>query len=126
MGGFRNIAVEKLHEPGMICGKEFTGEGIKISDITGHAGEVAVVNGQVEEIVFRKLRGEHLQVIIVLKDTADNKLPVKLITYTKFEGELNELLKPGRYVSVCGIITSDHFENKYVLTAVEGIRQAFD
>lgn len=127
MKGFGNTAAEKLHEPGMIYGKMFTGESINISDKIDHDEGTVVVNGKVEEIVYRELRGDHLQVTIVLRDDAgDSKLPVKLITYTKFKGELNDLLKPGLHVSACGIITFDIFEKTYVLNAVKGIKEAFD
>ena len=128
MVGYRNIAAERLHEPGMIYGKEFDGENMNFLDAFNHMGEEAVINGFVEEVQYHELRGNHLQVTIVLKDASDNntfsKLEVALLTYTHFKKELDDLLTPGLCICACGILTLDHFTNKCVLGAVTGIKRA--
>ena len=123
MEEFRNMSAERLHEPGMLYGQPFTGESVELSAVNDHMGEV-IVNGKISSIECRELRGEFILVTMSLTDNIGNDLPVRMIIYSKFEGEIKSRLLADTTVSVCGIAALDHFENRITVSAVKGIKES--
>ncbi|MBR1900084.1 MAG: hypothetical protein IJ820_03365 [Lachnospiraceae bacterium] len=95
---YNSKAFEPLHTPGLIYGKELTGEQISMSVLSEYLGRAVTVEGFIKEIFFRDIKSSHLLIVLQI----------------------------GKQISLSGVIVYDHFEEMYMncITAIKA--RAYD
>lgn len=123
---YNSKAFEPLHTPGLIYGKELTGEQISMSVLSEYLGRAVTVEGFIKEIFSRDIKSSHLLIVLQLEDKNGNSVKGKLITNIQFKGELEAALQIGKQISLSGVIVYDHFEEMYMncITAIKA--RAYD
>ena len=99
-GGFR-----KDSNPDVVYGRDFEGETIDLSAITGEMGEV-IIRGQVMDVEAREIRNEKTILIFPVTDFTDS-IVIKMFLRNEQVPEVTAEVKKG--VSVCGIKNGFHW-----------------
>ena len=113
---------EPLHSPGMIYGKELTGEKIPIAACSEHLGTTITVDGFIKDMLFRDIKSSHLLVVLELEDKSGNSVKGKLITKKQYKEELKAALQIGELISLSGMMVYDQFDSAYVMGCITGIK----
>ena len=115
-------AIEPLHSPGMIYGKELTGEKIPIAACSEYPGITITVDGFIKDMLFRDIKSSHLLVVLELEDKSGNSVKGKLITKRHYKEELKATLQIGESISLSGMMVYDQFDSAYVMECITGIK----
>ena len=119
---YNSKAFEPLHTPGLIYGKELTGEQISMSVLSEYLGRAVTVEGFIKEIFFRDIKSSHLLIVLQLEDKNGNSVKGKLITNIEFKEELEAALQIGEPISLSGMMVYDKFDSAYVMECITGIK----
>lgn len=122
MEAYKRKKAELFSEPGMIYGRDFSGESTDLGSLKDKAPANVIISGKITEVKYHVLRGDHMLVNITVEDEAGNQASVRLITYLCFENELRGHLQLGITISVRGLAALDHFDGSYGVMAVTGIK----
>ena len=123
---YNSKAYEPLHLPGMIYGKELTGEKIPIAACSEHLGTTITVDGFIKDMLFRDIKSSHLLVVLELEDKSGNSVKGKLITKKQYKEELKAALQIGELISLSGMMVYDQFDSAYVMECITGIKKMND
>ncbi len=113
---YNSKAFEPLHTPGLIYGKELTGEQISMSVLSEYLGRAVTVEGFIKEIFFRDIKSSHLLIVLQLEDKNGNSVKGKLITNKQFKEELEAALQIGEPIKLSGMIFYDRFDELYMIS----------
>lgn len=113
---YNSKAFEPLHTPGLIYGKELTGEQISMSVLSEYLGRAVTVEGFIKEIFFRDIKSSHLLMVLQLEDKNGNCAKGKLITNIEFKEELKAALLIGEPIKLSGMIFYDRFDELYMIS----------
>ena len=119
---YNSKAFQPLHSPGMIYGKELTGEKIPIAAFLEYLGTTITVEGFIKDILFRDIKSSHLLVVLELEDKSGNSVKGKLITKKQYKEELKAALQIGELISLSGMMVYDKFDSAYVMECITGIK----
>ena len=119
---YNSKAFEPLHSPGMIYGKELTGEKIPIAACSEHLGTTITVEGFIKDMLFRDIKSSHLLVVLELEDKSGNSVKGKLITQKQNKEELKAALQIGELICLSGMMVYDQFDSAYVMDCITGIK----
>ena len=118
---YNSKAFQPLHSPGMIYGKELTGEKIPIAACSEHLGTTITVEGFIKDTLFRDIKSSHLLVVLELEDKSGNSVKGKLITKRQYKEELKAALQIGELISLSGMMVYDQFEGTCI-NCISGIK----
>lgn len=107
---------EPHRSPGMIYGKELTGEQIPISAFSEYLGRTITVEGLIKDILFRDMKNSHLLIVLQLEDKNGNCAKGKLITNIQLKAELKAALLIGEPIKLSGMIFYDRFDELYMIS----------
>ncbi len=117
--GFRRRALKRSDHPGLIYGKEFTGDPIPMRDIVGEIGDV-VVRGEVIKTEAREIRNERTIYFFDLTDYTDT-IRLKLFVHNEQVQELASSLYEGAFIKVSGTVQYDNYDKELTIGRIEGI-----
>ena len=113
---YNSKAFEPLHTPGLIYGKELTGEQISMSVLSEYLGRTITAEGLIKDILFRDMKNSHLLMVLQLEDKNGNCAKGKLITNIEFKEELKAALLIGEPIKLSGMIFYDRFDELYMIS----------
>ena len=113
---YNSKAFEPLHTPGLIYGKELTGEQISMSVLSEYLGRAVTVEGFIKEIFFRDIKSSHLLIVLQLEDKNGNSVKGKLITIKQLKEGLEASLQIGEPIKLSGMIFYDRFDELYMIS----------
>ena len=118
-GGFR-----KDSNPDVIYGRDFEGETIDLSSITGEMGEV-IIRGQVMDVEAREIRNEKTILIFPITDFTDS-IVIKMFLRNEQVPEITAELKKGAFLKFKGVTTIDRFDSELTVGSISGIKKIAD
>ncbi len=121
---FRRESFSKSDNPDVIYGREFDDEFVKIEDITGESGVVAI-KGQIISADTREIRNERTIVTFAVTDFTDT---IKAKMFIKNENllEIMEHIKEGQFIRLKGMALFDTYDKEVSIASVTGIMKAKD
>ncbi len=119
-GGFPR----KDPNPDVIYGRDFEGDAIPLSSITGEMGEV-IVRGQVMEVEERAIRNDKTILIFPVTDFTDT-IMVKMFLRNEQLPEVKEGLKKKAFIKLRAVTTLDRFDGELTLGSIYGIKKIGD
>lgn len=121
---FRRESFSKSDNPDVIYGREFDDEFVKIEDITGESGVVAI-KGQIISADTREIRNERTIVTFAITDFTDT---IKAKMFIKNENllEIMEHIKEGQFIRLKGMALFDTYDKEVSIASVTGIMKAKD
>ncbi|MBR4669754.1 MAG: PolC-type DNA polymerase III [Butyrivibrio sp.] len=117
-------AFKRSDNPDVIFGRDFDDETIKLVDIVGELGEVAI-HGKITAFDKRDIRNEKSILIFDVTDFTDS-ITVKMFVKTEDVPEITKDIKPGAFVKVKGIAAVDKFDHELSIQSVAGVKKIPD
>ena len=118
-GGFR-----KDSNPDVVYGRDFEGETIDLSAITGEMGEV-IIRGQVMDVEAREIRNEKTILIFPVTDFTDS-IVIKMFLRNEQVPEVTAEVKKGAFLKFKGVTTIDRFDSELTVGSISGIKKIAD
>ncbi len=117
-------AFKRSDNPDVIFGRDFEDETIKLSELVGELGEVAI-HGKITAFDKRDIRNEKSILIFDVTDFTDS-ITVKMFVKTEDVPEITKDIKPGAFVKVKGIAAVDKFDHELSIQSVAGVKKIPD
>ncbi len=117
-------AFKRSDNPDVIFGRDFEDETIKLSELVGELGEVAI-HGKIIAFDKRDIRNEKSILIFDVTDFTDS-ITVKMFVKTEDVPEITKDIKPGAFVKVKGIAAVDKFDHELSIQSVAGVKKIPD
>ena len=109
-------AVSGAISRGILFGKEFTGEAVKIQD-TKIPGENVIIEGNIFNVEAREIKGEKYIVSFDITDKTDSTTVKFFVKRSIFDKELQDRIKKGVYVRVQGEVQFDKYAKEINIMA---------
>ncbi|MDE6662871.1 MAG: PolC-type DNA polymerase III [Lachnospiraceae bacterium] len=110
--------------PDVIYGRDFEDEAMRMDEIIGEIGEVAV-RGKVINMDKRELKNERTLLIYDVTDYTDT-MTIKLFVKTEQTAEFTAEMKPGAFVKIKGITMIDKFDHELTIGSIHGVKKIPD
>ena len=117
-------AFKRSDNPDVIFGRDFEDETIKLSELVGELGEVAI-HGKITAFDKRDIRNEKSILIFDVTDFTDS-ITVKMFVKTEDVPEITKDIKPGAFVKIKGIAAVDKFDHELSIQSVAGVKKIPD
>ena len=118
-------AIKRSENPDVIYGRDFEGEAIPIEDVVDEIGEV-IIRGKVlsrnDRVIERIDRTIILFTITDMTDTIGGKIFIK----PEQAEEMQDVLQPGDFLKIKGVVQMDKFDKELLLVSVIGMKKIPD
>ena len=116
--------LKRSDNPDVIYGRDFEDEAMRMDEIIGEIGEVAV-RGKVINMDKRELKNERTLLIYDVTDYTDT-MTIKLFVKTEQTAEFTAEMKPGAFVKIKGITMIDKFDHELTIGSIHGVKKIPD
>ncbi|MBD5522330.1 MAG: PolC-type DNA polymerase III [Lachnospiraceae bacterium] len=116
--------LKRSDNPDVIYGRDFEDEAMRMDEIIGEIGEVAV-RGKVINMDKRELKNERTLLIYDVTDYTDT-MTIKLFVKTEQTEEFTAEMKPGAFVKIKGITMVDKFDHELTIGSIHGVKKIPD
>ncbi|MBD5444695.1 MAG: PolC-type DNA polymerase III [Lachnospiraceae bacterium] len=116
--------LKRSDNPDVIYGRDFEDEAMRMDEIIGEIGEVAV-RGKVINMDKRELKNERTLLIYDITDYTDT-MTIKLFVKTEQTAEFTAEMKPGAFVKIKGITMIDKFDHELTIGSIHGVKKIPD
>ena len=125
-GGSRDFrergSFKRSDNPDVIFGRDFEEETIRIEQIMGEMGEVAI-RGQILSMDERPIRGEKTILMFSITDFTDT-IMVKMFCKDEYLKEIKDGgIAKGAFLKIKGVTTIDRFDSELTIGSVIGIKK---
>ncbi|MFV0364163.1 MAG: PolC-type DNA polymerase III [Suipraeoptans sp.] len=109
---------------GMIYGRAFDDEPIKLEEVQNEMGEVTI-KGQILKVDTREIRNKKTIIIFDITDFTDT-ITVKMFVKNEYLANVLSEVKKGAFVYIKGITMIDKYDSELTIGSVSGIKRATD
>ncbi len=113
---------KKSSNPDVLYGRDFTDNIIPIKDIQGEMGEVVIAGSIIELDTIRIEKTQSTIYICTLSDYSDS-IVMKLFIKDEQKGNIEDILRKGNALKVCGQTSIDRFDSELTLGFIRGIKK---
>ncbi len=117
-GDYRRMP-KKPDNPNVIYGRDFEGDAIELSQVTGEMGEI-IFRGKVIEAEARELRNEKTLYTFTVTDFTDS-IRVKIFLRNEQLPDILGEIKSGAFLKIKGVTNIDPYERELMIPSVSGI-----
>ncbi len=116
--------LKRSDNPDVLYGRDFEDEALKIEEIQGEIGEVAI-RGKVIAFDKREIRNERTILIFDITDFTDT-ITIKMFVHNDQVSELTGDIRPGAFLKIKGMVMVDKFDGELTLGSLVGVKKISD
>ena len=116
--------LKRSDNPDVLYGRDFEDEALKIEEIQGEIGEIAI-RGKVIAFDKREIKNERTILIFDITDFTDT-ITIKMFVHNDQVSELTGDIKPEAFLKIKGMVMVDKFDGELTLGSLVGVKKISD